>query len=105
METGNDPPSRDNSARSRSFHLMRWLLAGAGVALFAVGLLWNRDQFSGVAPPVPVPPMISRARVAEPDPDVIRAVEQLRNEAIRQPGSAMAWGRLGMSLLAHGAEV
>jgi tetratricopeptide (TPR) repeat protein len=81
-----------------------WMIAlcGALVCGVAIGVCsWlRRDR---AAPPIPAPRAIDMARVAEPDAAVIRAVEEARGAVLRAPHSSVAWGGLGMMLLAHGA--
>ncbi len=65
------------------------LVLGSGAAL--AWKLWPRT-------PLPPPPALDPAGV---DPVVWKAVAAARAEVEGKPGSARAWGRLGMVLLAH----
>jgi tetratricopeptide (TPR) repeat protein len=61
------------------------------VGLAVVGWLrWRR--------PPPEPP---RPDLAGADQEVIEIIDQAREEVLRHPSSAAAWGRLGQTLLAH----
>ena len=84
--------------------LIALILACVGAALVVTRSLGPWAPPKVRAPELSGPPILSLVRVVDPDPEVIRAIEQLRSEVIRDPRSASAWGRLGMALLAHGAD-
>ena len=103
----NDPARRPPGGRPQSGRLILFgalilaVLGGALVVTRSFGP-WESPNFR--APELSVPPILSLVRVADPDPEVIQAIEQVRSEVMRDPRSAGAWGRLGMILLAHGAD-
>jgi tetratricopeptide (TPR) repeat protein len=67
-----------------------------GTSITAVGLWWSRRTS------VPLPPAVDLIGV---DPAVQRAGEAARAAVIHNPGSAYAWGKLGMVLVGHGFPV
>lgn len=87
-------------------------LWGAAIILLAVVVwgAWARRQPARTAnavadlPVLTQPPPLDLGGVVERDPLVIQAIESARQQVIRLPGSAEAWGRLGIVLRAHGAN-
>jgi tetratricopeptide (TPR) repeat protein len=72
----------------------RRLLAGAGLLLLAGAALlgWRWTRQTPLQPPMP-------AGVG--DAEIRAALQSARQEVLKAPASADAWGRLGMVLLAH----
>jgi tetratricopeptide (TPR) repeat protein len=87
MEQLSVPASGSASRRRRIF----LLLGGAALALVVGGWWWLHQRG-------PEPPDIVLKGV---DPAVAEAVTEARQEVLREPHSAEAWGGLGMVLRAH----
>jgi tetratricopeptide (TPR) repeat protein len=82
-----------NPRRYRRAVLALALVAGAGVAIWIAGSLYNRVS--------PVTAALPSLDLAGLDPAVARAIDVAQTAVRASPGSAAAWGRLGMVLRAH----
>jgi cytochrome c-type biogenesis protein CcmH/NrfG len=74
----------------------RWFVAATVTAVVVVGLAVAGWLHWRQPPPAPPEPDLSGA-----DQEVVEAIQEARDEVVRQPSSAAAWGRLGQVLLAH----
>jgi tetratricopeptide (TPR) repeat protein len=84
-----DRPSRDR--RRRSF---RW----AALLLLLVASSWAAWWWLRRVPAAPLPPTVP---ANQPDPRVIAVIEKVRGNVLKEPRSALAWGRLGQAFLAN----
>ena len=95
--TPTSPDQPQPPARSR-----HWLWATLGVTVL-LGLGIGGWYYSRPQPPAPlVPPNLPVTDGA--DPEVVRVVEEIRQQVLKTPRSAAAWGTLGMVFGAHGFE-
>src|SRR5207244_2037808 len=92
VPAGMTPPER-----SRSRGRMRALRVLACLCL----LLLLAGVYRWYSGSVPKPPEVD---TSGREPEIVAAIEAARAEAIEQPRSGKAWGRLGMVLLAHDYE-
>jgi tetratricopeptide (TPR) repeat protein len=87
LSTSAFAPLARGRLRRRGLLALAVILAALAVP---VSLVWVRS--SRLLPPPPP---------ASDDPDVARAIADARTEVMKAPGSAAAWGELGMVLLAN----
>ena len=94
--TSHPPPASEAiSHPPASWKRGRWIASVAIVALLAGGMVvvwWRVRRAVPVDPPMP-------AHIS--DPEILHAVQKARQVVVDKPGSAAAWGQLGMTLEAH----